>query len=101
MRPTEITTIEDPMIFIAVCEELMDPQWYFRTVDGIARSIGYPAEEVESFLIEHGWLVRWLPALTTDEQQLLVWSGKKHTWLERKIRIRAALAKDILYVRSA
>jgi len=89
-----VTTIEDPQLFLAVCDELMDPQREFRTVPGIAEEVDEPCWKIREFLDQHEWLVRWLPVLSEGGHQLLVWSGKKRTWRERKLCIRAYLAKD-------
>lgn len=80
----------------AIRKELADPKWDFRTVDGVASSIGTSPEAVEAVLDRHPDLVRWVPA-TDDEGRLLLTSASRPiSRRERLIRIKAALTKSLV-----
>lgn len=72
--------------------ELEDPQWNFRTVPGLASSLGIPEREVKALLERYSRLVRWMPASDDQGNQLLIGSFRRTTIREAYIRVRAYMA---------
>jgi hypothetical protein len=74
-------------------DELNDPQWEFRTIEGLADELGTTPDVVEELTEAYPELVRWLPAHDEDGRQLLVASRRRATAKERYLRFRAYVSK--------
>jgi hypothetical protein len=72
---------------------LRSNEWEFRTVPGLAVDLGVPPSAVEHVLDEFPELVRRLPALDKDGNELLAYAGHPPSWTERMIRLRAYFGK--------
>jgi hypothetical protein len=77
-----------------VTKELNEPAWDFRTVSGLARSLGETPEAIEAVLDENPQLVRWVAATDTEGEQLLVSPARPVTREERYLVLRSALTKS-------
>jgi hypothetical protein len=77
-----------------VSDELANPEWDFRTVNGLARALGQTPAAIEQVLDENPDLVRWVGATNEHGEQLLVRRSQPVTRRERLLALRSALAKS-------
>jgi hypothetical protein len=95
-HPTEAaaTSLIDERTGDLVGQELADPRWDFRTIPGIATSLGWSEQEVEDALDAQPEIVRWIPARDDEGHQLMTSAEREVTGRERIMRLRAFLAKS-------
>jgi hypothetical protein len=73
--------------------ELHNPSWAFRTVEGLADALGTSPDDVENVLAADPTLARWVPARDAQGRQLLTSAKKPPSGRERLISLRAFIAK--------
>ncbi len=92
-EPAEHSTESDTLIH-HLAEELNDPAWDFRTVGGLADSLGISPADVRRMIDANPRLVRWVPARGEGGQPLLTSAARPVTFRERLIQLRAFVAKS-------
>jgi hypothetical protein len=75
--------------------ELADPKWNFRTIPGLADSLGLSTAAIGRYLDDHPALVRWVPKLDEAGNMLIIDAKRPVTWRERVMTAHAILAKRV------
>ena len=78
-----------------ILDALADPQWEFRTVEGIARQTGLQSGEVAQLLKQHRSEVRIAPILDRKDRVLYTDKSRRRTWREILWEIQACVSKSL------
>ena len=92
---TEVNTTE---VVDRVRQALSDPQWDFRTIDGIVRDTKLSREQVGHVLAEHQDLFR-RSHLTREGEPLYALREKPESLRERYAELRDFIASPVMYRR--
>ena len=75
-------------------EALADPNWDFRTIDGLAQSTGLPEGLIKQILSNYRPFVRQSPVLDRRSRELYTLSSRGSTFRELLSTARAFISKS-------
>ena len=79
----------------SILEALRDPQWTFRTSEGLAGEKGFPQERIDALLRIHRSEVQIAPLLDSKKRILYTARERRWTWRTMQWVLRAALFRSL------